>query len=572
MMAQVTAAALVTENKVLAHPATVDSIPTSANKEDHVSMGMTAALKLRQVVDERAHRAGDRAAGGGAGASTCCGRSPRAPALEAVHALVRGGAPEVDQRFADVPRPRGGEALLGPPLDLPPRAARRSWAAAAGLAAGPRRQGRCANWNRCEPFDSETAPLFGLLLALEVAAATHPGRVRGYQLPPPRRAPRPHRQVLDDLPQEKCCGASTRRLDPGGGRRHGPRAGEVASRYRHRGRSLHHLARPTCTEKRTRRDRPGPRRHARPAQPRRRDSCGGGDDLLLAVWATMLTCGQSHRRQFFLAYVADARADLFVVRWNSSNRDETLVQQLVDQGSIEPRRRRRPLRHVPRHAGSVERNRALPADLHHLPLRKGDRLLLCSDRARATASRTPHRTDLAAGESPREAWRLEPLAAALAGAGPDKITRVVADVSLQKRSLSTVRKGDHGFLMSTMMPPRCRAALAASTRPVGSSLSVPAAERQASRNCCAGALRRARLGRARRQVEGPAARPRRPARDAGGVRGVAQAPHARGEPVCGALLRRRAIAEARKVPCRRFGHEARPRRRARGRPAEVAPL
>jgi len=49
MMAQVTAAALVSENKTLAHPASVDSIPTSADKEDHVSMGMWAALKLRQV-------------------------------------------------------------------------------------------------------------------------------------------------------------------------------------------------------------------------------------------------------------------------------------------------------------------------------------------------------------------------------------------------------------------------------------------------------------------------------------------------------------------------------------------
>jgi histidine ammonia-lyase len=49
MMAQVTAAALVSENKGLAHPASVDSIPTSADKEDHVSMGMWAALKCRQV-------------------------------------------------------------------------------------------------------------------------------------------------------------------------------------------------------------------------------------------------------------------------------------------------------------------------------------------------------------------------------------------------------------------------------------------------------------------------------------------------------------------------------------------
>ena len=51
MMPQVTAAALVSENKVLAHPASVDSITTSGNKEDYVSMGMTAAAKLKRVVD-----------------------------------------------------------------------------------------------------------------------------------------------------------------------------------------------------------------------------------------------------------------------------------------------------------------------------------------------------------------------------------------------------------------------------------------------------------------------------------------------------------------------------------------
>jgi histidine ammonia-lyase len=50
MIAQVTAAALVSENKTLCHPASVDSIPTSADKEDHVSMGMWGAIKLGQVV------------------------------------------------------------------------------------------------------------------------------------------------------------------------------------------------------------------------------------------------------------------------------------------------------------------------------------------------------------------------------------------------------------------------------------------------------------------------------------------------------------------------------------------
>jgi histidine ammonia-lyase len=50
MMAQVTAAALASENKVFSHPASVDSIPTSGNREDHVSMGMGAALKLKQIL------------------------------------------------------------------------------------------------------------------------------------------------------------------------------------------------------------------------------------------------------------------------------------------------------------------------------------------------------------------------------------------------------------------------------------------------------------------------------------------------------------------------------------------
>jgi histidine ammonia-lyase len=50
MIVQVAAAALVSENKVLAHPASVDTIPTSADKEDHVSMGTIAARKLTQVL------------------------------------------------------------------------------------------------------------------------------------------------------------------------------------------------------------------------------------------------------------------------------------------------------------------------------------------------------------------------------------------------------------------------------------------------------------------------------------------------------------------------------------------
>ena len=51
MMAQIVAAALISECQVLAHPSSTGSIPTDGGKEDHVSMGMTGALKLRQIVD-----------------------------------------------------------------------------------------------------------------------------------------------------------------------------------------------------------------------------------------------------------------------------------------------------------------------------------------------------------------------------------------------------------------------------------------------------------------------------------------------------------------------------------------
>jgi histidine ammonia-lyase len=54
MMAQVTAAALVSESKALAHPASVDSIPTSAAREDHVSMSPIAARKLAAIVENLA--------------------------------------------------------------------------------------------------------------------------------------------------------------------------------------------------------------------------------------------------------------------------------------------------------------------------------------------------------------------------------------------------------------------------------------------------------------------------------------------------------------------------------------
>jgi histidine ammonia-lyase len=96
MLAQYTAASLVSENKVLAHPASVDTIPTSGKQEDHVSMGWTAVRKLREVITN---------------VRTCLAveilcatqgiglRSPIAPpsaAVAAVHDAVRAAVPAMD--------------------------------------------------------------------------------------------------------------------------------------------------------------------------------------------------------------------------------------------------------------------------------------------------------------------------------------------------------------------------------------------------------------------------------------------------------------------------------------------
>jgi histidine ammonia-lyase len=96
MLAQYTAASLVSENKVLAHPASVDTIPTSGKQEDHVSMGWTAVRKLREVVTNvRACLAVEilcAAQGIGLRADIA---SPSVP-VGAVHAAVRARVPAMD--------------------------------------------------------------------------------------------------------------------------------------------------------------------------------------------------------------------------------------------------------------------------------------------------------------------------------------------------------------------------------------------------------------------------------------------------------------------------------------------
>ena len=105
MMAHVTAAALASESKALAHPASVDSIPTSAGKEDHVSMGPTAAWKAARVVANTARILGVELL---AACEALDFRRPlrSSPALEAVHARARERVPS-----------HGQDRVLGPEIE-----------------------------------------------------------------------------------------------------------------------------------------------------------------------------------------------------------------------------------------------------------------------------------------------------------------------------------------------------------------------------------------------------------------------------------------------------------------------
>lgn len=96
MQQQVTAAALVSECKGLAHPASIDSIPTSANKEDHVSMGVWAARKAEQVVTNAERVLAIELLAAARGIDI---RRPlrSSPALEALHDRIREGVPARDQ-------------------------------------------------------------------------------------------------------------------------------------------------------------------------------------------------------------------------------------------------------------------------------------------------------------------------------------------------------------------------------------------------------------------------------------------------------------------------------------------
>lgn len=96
MMPQVTAAALASENKVLAHPASVDSITTSGNKEDYVSMGMAAAIKLKKVVSNTTYVLAIEACAS-AQAIDFLAPLKTSPLLQQAHAAIRKVSPRIEQ-------------------------------------------------------------------------------------------------------------------------------------------------------------------------------------------------------------------------------------------------------------------------------------------------------------------------------------------------------------------------------------------------------------------------------------------------------------------------------------------
>lgn len=127
MIAHVTAAALASENKSLAHPASVDSLPTSANQEDHVSMATFAARRLQSMIHNTAHILGIELLAAAQGIEFLRPLKS-SPVLEEVHALLRKDVPahDVDRYLApdiahatQLVRDGAVAKLLKPMKDLP---------------------------------------------------------------------------------------------------------------------------------------------------------------------------------------------------------------------------------------------------------------------------------------------------------------------------------------------------------------------------------------------------------------------------------------------------------------------
>ena len=96
MIAHVTAAALASENKSMAHPASVDSLPTSANQEDHVSMATFAARRLQPMITNTAHIIGIELLAAAQGIEFLRPLKSSAP-IEAAHALLRQHCPSIER-------------------------------------------------------------------------------------------------------------------------------------------------------------------------------------------------------------------------------------------------------------------------------------------------------------------------------------------------------------------------------------------------------------------------------------------------------------------------------------------
>lgn len=118
MIAQVTAAALASENKSLAHPASVDSLPTSANQEDHVSMATYAARRLHAMLD---NTAGIVAIEWLAAAQALEFHRPlrSSPALEVLHARLRAQVPRLVEDRLMAPDIAAATALVEQGTALP---------------------------------------------------------------------------------------------------------------------------------------------------------------------------------------------------------------------------------------------------------------------------------------------------------------------------------------------------------------------------------------------------------------------------------------------------------------------
>lgn len=111
MIAHVTAAALASENKSLAHPASVDSLPTSANQEDHVSMATFAARRLQPMIANVAHILGIEYLAAAEGIDFLRPLASSAP-LEAAHALLRENVARLDRDRYVAPEIERATALV----------------------------------------------------------------------------------------------------------------------------------------------------------------------------------------------------------------------------------------------------------------------------------------------------------------------------------------------------------------------------------------------------------------------------------------------------------------------------